>query len=1107
MKIKPLSLLCAATGGFIPLSLQAQYNTDLIGYWQFENDLVESSGAHTAGTHDGTAVGTVPYVAGPLPTFGQGIDLDGTNGVIVNGTDSDELGYVSTFDAGVANNLSISFWASGIPGRWSPFVSKNGEGSTGYQVRRHNNNGNATFTLRDTAGTDDPQGAIDIGTGQPVWTHYVATWNGTTGERKLYVNGVEDIGVAQTGDIAATGPGNADAFLLAFGLHNDVDTDSASFQRFFNGDMDDVAIWSRELNSIEAYQLGQAPLSAILLETDADGDGLFASQEATFGTSDSDVDSDNDGIDDFAEFVKGSDGTVDNDFDGDGLTNLEETSGSNNPFVSGLNTGVFPGEATNWCVADSDGDGLDDGDELDDANGFTTDPNNADTDGDGFSDNLEITEGSNPLDATSLPPITAGLVGYWEFENNLTETSGAHTAGTHDAATTDGFPAEYATGPTIAVDGVTLDFGSALNTVADGSNYGVFVRGSNSTAGTTEEPYVNTFDAGIGNEFSISFWAEGFPGNWNPLIAKNGESTGYQIRRRSSSSNAVFTLRGTTGTDDPNVANTAGNNQPSWRHYVGTWNGITGERKLYLDGALIITETNDFAAGGPGNADAFWLTFGARHDDADPLTFGNLLAGKIDDVAFWHRELRAVEAVQLSTAPLSFVLSQIDEDQDGLFLTQELEFNTLDTNPDTDGDGINDLDEFNKGSIGNLDDDPDNDGLLNSQETSGSANPWIDGVESGVPGDITDWCVTDSDFDGINDGDEVDIANGFITDPNNADTDSDGFSDGIELAASTDPRDAASVPTNWLAGLCGYWQFDSDLTDSSATGADGTLAGLDLTETYATGQFGQSIDLRNINEQRVEISSIPESAFDAAGSDLTVSAWVQVETLAAPWQTIIAKGEGSSWRIARRNGVDGATFSAGTGNAGVPALEATAGNFPLNDGGWHHVVGRARNGVDFTMWIDGILVETRTDVLPNITDNFSILQIGGNPEAAGRTWDGRLDDIAVWKRALTDNEVTTLFFNGNELQHLIDNDVTPTDPPVIVDVEINACFFDGAGDFNVDVTGLNPTANYQMMRSLLLDGTDWLDVGTAFTGGATNTFVDPDPVDRAFYQIFEVIPE
>ena len=86
--------------------------------------------------------------------------------------------------------------------------------------------------------------------------------------------------------------------------------------------------------------------------------------------------------------------------------------GSNLPILgefdnnSNLSNGLIDGEEVNRNpptdpkLADTDGDGLTDLDEL---NTFNTEPTKADTDDDGFSDSTEISSGSNPKNSDSVP--------------------------------------------------------------------------------------------------------------------------------------------------------------------------------------------------------------------------------------------------------------------------------------------------------------------------------------------------------------------------------------------------------------------------------------------------------------------------------------------------------------------------------------------------------------------------------------------------------------------------------------------------------------------------------------------------------------------------------
>ncbi|WP_210448011.1 hypothetical protein, partial [Vibrio crassostreae] len=153
---------------------------------------------------------------------------------------------------------------------------------------------------------------------------------------------------------------------------------------------------------------------------DFDGDGLTNVQEAALHTSLVEVDTDGDGINDYHEVVYNWDPLntqvpESSDFDSDGISNIDE-----------LYT-----HHTNPESADSDGDGLVDALEISlswdplvensgsqsaggdfDGDGLSnlaevnlgTDPKVTDSDGDGVSDGQEAIQGSNPLDQNSNTP-------------------------------------------------------------------------------------------------------------------------------------------------------------------------------------------------------------------------------------------------------------------------------------------------------------------------------------------------------------------------------------------------------------------------------------------------------------------------------------------------------------------------------------------------------------------------------------------------------------------------------------------------------------------------------------------------------------------------------
>jgi outer membrane protein OmpA-like peptidoglycan-associated protein len=127
-----------------------------------------------------------------------------------------------------------------------------------------------------------------------------------------------------------------------------------------------------------------------------------------------------------------------------------------------------------------------------------------------------------------------------------------------------------------------------------------------------------------------------------------------------------------------------------------------------------------------------------------------------------------------------------DKDDDGLGKCLEKEIGTDPNNPDTDGDGLTDGEEYLTYKTNPLKVDTDGDGLNDYDEVKVyKTNPLIadtdgDGLTDGdeVMKYKTDPLKADTDGDGLTDGDEV---MKYKTDPLKADTDGDGLKDGQEV--------------------------------------------------------------------------------------------------------------------------------------------------------------------------------------------------------------------------------------------------------------------------------------------------------------------------------------
>jgi len=154
-------------------------------------------------------------------------------------------------------------------------------------------------------------------------------------------------------------------------------------------------------NTRDGYllEMGRATDPAV---ADADGDGLNDGQEQTAKTHPGVADSDGDGLKDGAEINLTQSNPLSTDSDGDTISDANE---------------------------DPDADGLSN---LLEVNTHGTNPRVADTDGDGYSDSYEVSNSSNPLNASSFPTYqltlsSGGVVtgGSFAFTGNLAHGTNA----------------------------------------------------------------------------------------------------------------------------------------------------------------------------------------------------------------------------------------------------------------------------------------------------------------------------------------------------------------------------------------------------------------------------------------------------------------------------------------------------------------------------------------------------------------------------------------------------------------------------------------------------------------------------------------------------------
>ena len=194
--------------------------------------------------------------------------------------------------------------------------------------------------------------------------------------------------------------------------------------------------------------------------------------------------------------------------------------------------------------------------------------------------------------------------------------------------------------------------------------------------------------------------------------------------------------------------------------------------------------------------------------------------------------------------------SDPDADSDGLCDALESELGTDPNLKDTDGDGLEDGDEYNNRKTDPTLADTDGDGLNDGDEIERGTDPLdtdtdddgrTDGQE--VNTDLTDPTLADEDNDGLNDGEEFN--NG--TDPKDSDSDDDGLNDGDEVKQyGTNPLSDADFDEDGLKDSEEVLEYGTEPTDSD-TDDDGLNDGEEV-NTYGTDPTVADTDSDTIND-------------------------------------------------------------------------------------------------------------------------------------------------------------------------------------------------------------------------------------------------------------------
>lgn len=204
-------------------------------------------------------------------------------------------------------------------------------------------------------------------------------------------------------------------------------------------------------------------------------------------------------------------------------------------------------------------------------------------------------------------------------------------------------------------------------------------------------------------------------------------------------------------------------------------------------------------------------------------------------------------------------------------------------------------------------------------------------------------------------------------------------------------------------GLVGWWKMDEETGttayDTSDNNNDLTLS----SSSWTTGRYGVGWSGVGSNY----LSRADDSDFDFTDTDdMTISLWYKSSSTTNSPDYLFTKystGSDIGYYLAF-NGSGILTFAT-TDSINSDSVSSTS---DIYDNLWHNVIIVKKNKIEMKMYVDGVLQSTDSSITSGDFSTGTLLYVGSLNSLSNK-FSGSIDEVRVYRRAFTSNEVTAIY--------------------------------------------------------------------------------------------------